>query len=132
MVLIVDVPPESDLEELRRGLDEAGRRVELEALTLSEIEEYGGAGGDPTHVVSVYGADHVGIVHSVSAALASRGVNITDLSTRVLDEESGEPGLYVMLLEVAAGDVDLDEALAGVGSEQGVEVTVRPLERDVL
>jgi glycine cleavage system transcriptional repressor len=131
MVLMLHVPDDADADELRAGLEAAAQRVGLEALTLREVDELDTAPPDPTHLVSVYGADHVGIVHAVTEALASRGVNITDLSTRLLG--AGEEWeLYVMLLEVVTGDVDLDEALAAVRREQGVEITVRPLEQDVL
>src|SRR5262249_14147116 len=47
-------------------------------------------------VISVYGADHPGIVASVSRALAERSVNIVDLSSRVV----GDPAIYVLGLEV--------------------------------
>jgi glycine cleavage system transcriptional repressor len=131
MVLMLHVPDDADADELRAGLEAAAQRVGLEALTLREVDELDTAPPDPTHLVSVYGADHVGIVHAVTEALASRGVNITDLSTRLLGA-GVEWELYVMLLEVVTGDVDLDEALAAVRREQGVEITVRPLEQDVL
>jgi glycine cleavage system transcriptional repressor len=131
MVLMLHVPAEADVDELRAGLEAAGQRVGLEALTLSEVGELDTAAPDPTHLVSVYGADHVGIVHAVTEALAARGVNITDLSTRLLGVGE-EWELYVMLLEVVAGDVDLDELLADVRHDQGVEISVRALEHDAL
>jgi glycine cleavage system transcriptional repressor len=131
MVLMLHLPAEVDVDELRAGLEAAGQSVGLEALTLSEVDELDFAPPDPTHLVSVYGADHVGIVHAVTKALASRGVNVTDLSTRLLG--AGEEWeLYVMLLEVVARDVDLDELLADVRQEQGVEISVRALEHDAL
>ena len=131
MVLMLDVPDAADVDELRGQLEAAGRRVGLEALTLSEVHELDVAAPEPTHLVSVYGADHVGIVHAVTQALADRDVNVTDLSTRLLG--AGEEWeLYVMLLEVVAGDVNLDEMLEPVRAEQGVEITVRPLENDAL
>jgi glycine cleavage system transcriptional repressor len=85
----------------------------------------------PTHVVTVYGADHVGILHAVAAALAGAGVNITDLSTRLIDED-GEVPVYVIMLEVAAGEADVERTLAPVREAQGVEVSVRVLELDPL
>ena len=60
-----------------------------------------------------------------------RAVNVTDLETRLVGEE-----LYAMVLEVALparrrpGGARGDAA--EVGAEQGVEVTVRPLEPDVM
>jgi glycine cleavage system transcriptional repressor len=132
MVLIVDMPDGADVDELRARLEDARRELALEAVTLSEVEELESRAVVPTHVVTVYGADHVGIVHAVGAALAERSINITDLSTRVLVGE-GEQPLYVMLLEVAADDeTGLERALDRVRADQGVECSVRPVETDAL
>ena len=83
-----------------------------------------------TYLLSVHGADRLGIVAAVTAVVAEAGGNITDLSTRL----SGE--LYVLLAEVdLAGTVDpeqLSRDLAAVGSDLGVEVSLRVLEPDVL
>ena len=108
-------------------------RLDLDAVALHPLAGPAEAGhaAEPSHIVTVYGVDHPGIVHAVSARLAARAVNVTDLETRLVGE-----GLYAMVLEVAL-PLDLDpEALAAmlaeVGAEQGVEVTVRPLEPDVM
>jgi glycine cleavage system transcriptional repressor len=58
----------------------------------------GHASPPPTHMVSVYGSDRPGFVAAVAEALADRSVNVTDLSTRVLE---GESTVYAMMLEVA-------------------------------
>ena len=83
-----------------------------------------------TYLLSVHGADRLGIVAAVTAVVAEAGGNITDLSTRL----SGE--LYVLVAEVdLAGTVDpeqLSRDLAAVGSDLGVEVSLRVLDPDVL
>jgi glycine cleavage system transcriptional repressor len=132
MMLIVEAPESTDLDVVREELARASERLELDAISLSPLTEADAAPpSDPSHIVTVYGVDHPGIVHAVSARLAARGVNVTDLETRLVGE-----GLYAMVLEVAL-PVDLEaaavaEMLAEVGAEQGVEVTVRPLEPDVM
>ena len=81
----------------------------------------------PTHVLSVYGGDHPGIVAAVAEALAEQQVNITDLQTRL----SGK--VYVMLLElVIPAGADISGAVESVGREQGVDVSLRELEHDAL
>ena len=52
-------------------------------------------------MVTVYGVDHPGIVHAAATALAGRSVDITDLNTRLLEDDDGDP-LYVLMMEVAA------------------------------
>jgi glycine cleavage system transcriptional repressor len=89
--------------------------------------------GDP-YIVSVYGSDHPGIVHKISTVLADNGVNITDVNTRVIDEND-EP-VYAMLLEVTLprdlDPTDLDRALQATAAEVGVEASLRPTDSDGL
>ena len=132
MMLIVDAPEATDLDLVREELARTSERLGLDALSLSPLAEAdGGVAAAPSHIVTVYGVDHPGIVHAVSARLAARAVNVTDLETRLVGD-----GLYAMVLEVALPDDVNPKALAAmlaeVGAEQGVEVTVRPLEPDVM
>ena len=120
-----------DVGALRADLGATGRELNLEAISVEEVADADHAMPAPTHIVTVYGVDHPGIVHAVSARLAARAVNVTDLETRLVGD-----GLYAMVLEVAL-PLELDPEtlaamLAEVGAEQGVEVTVRPLEADVM
>lgn len=135
MMLVVSAPDELDEDALRAELDRVGESLGLETVSLADVEEIGPAAQpSPSHVVTVYGTDHPGIVHSVATALAEREVNITDLNTRLVSE--GEQPLYAMMMEVelpsGLAAEELEESLGGVGREQGVEVSVRPLEQDVL
>jgi glycine cleavage system transcriptional repressor len=105
----------------------AGRELGLDYIYVHPIGDAEAAAPEPTHLLSVYGGDHPGIVAAVTAALAALGVNITDLQTRLAGN------VYVMLLElVIPGDADVEEAVAAVGREQGVDVSLRELERDAL
>lgn len=132
MVLILAVPDNVDAERLRRDLQAVGERLELEGVSLTAVsDESPGGQPEPTHTITVYGADHPGIVHAVAAALAAEQVNITGLTTRLVGEDEGNP-LYVMLLEVVAERVDPAAVLAPVSAAQGVEVSVRAIETATL
>lgn len=135
MMLILGVPETVDREALRDDLDRVAADLGLEALTLSAVEPLGEAAPEPTHVVSVYGVDHPGIVHRVTAAIAEQGANVTDLETRLAETE-GEAPLYALLIEVALpSDVDpsdLDAALAEAAASESVEVSLRELDRHEL
>jgi glycine cleavage system transcriptional repressor len=122
MTLIVET--EAEVAVLEADLQAVGRELGLEAVTLAPVQDSAAHREEPTHTVTVYGADHPGIVAAVTTALAHAGVNVTDLLTRL----SGD--LYVMFIEVAApgGLPDLE----AVAREQGVEISVQPLETDVL
>ena len=133
MVLVVSAPAETDTDRLSADLERAAESLDLEAIALSEVAPLDPAGATPDHTVTVYGADHPGILHAVAAALAELAVNITGLSTRLVGEE--DRPLYVIIMEVVLGGTSLAEverALEAVRTEQQVEVTIRPLEQDTL
>jgi glycine cleavage system transcriptional repressor len=81
------------------------------------------------YLVSVHGADRLGIVAAISRVVAAAGGNITDLSTLL----SGQ--LYLLIAEVdlpvGASD-EVAERLAVAASELGVEVTLRRAESEIL
>jgi glycine cleavage system transcriptional repressor len=134
VMLVLDAPAGLDEPALRADLERVRATVPLETVSLTEVLALATPSTEASHAISVYGADHPGIVHGVAAALADAAVNVVGLSTRVVGE--GDEPLYVMLLEVALPST-LDEAgletlLAGVAEEQGVDVSVRPLDGDVL
>jgi len=133
MTLVLAAPEGADPDALRSSLEAAAAELALDALSLGEMAEVGGPQSEPSHIVTVYGSDHPGIVHAVAAALADRSWDITDLNTRLVGDE-GER-LYALMLEVAvpareAGE--LEGALDAVAREQGVEVSVRELDDDEL
>lgn len=114
-------------DALVKDLLAAGRELGLDYIYVHPIEDAATAPLAPTHMLTVYGGDHPGIVAGVAGALADLGVNITDLQTRLAGD------VYVMFLELALPpEVELDEAIAAVGREQGVEVSLHRLEQDAL
>ena len=131
-----------DVGALRADLGATARELSLEAVSVEEVADTARAVSVPTHIVTVYGVDHPGIVHAVSAALAQCEVNITDLNTRlVVDEKrvaqaNGDGGedLYAMMLEVVLPEgltvKGLDSMLEATRRDQGVEITIRELEQD--
>ena len=75
-------------------------------------------------VVTVIGADSVGIVAGVTKELALQNINIPDISQTILD------GIFDMILicdmEKAKGTLkDVQDALGMLGKELGVDVRVQ-------
>ena len=137
MMLVVSTPADADVDALRTELAQVRDGLGLEALLLSELDELDPAAEPvPTHMVTLYGADHPGIVNAATSALAERGVDITDLATKLAGEEGGGPPIYALMMEVAppAGvdEAELRGALDAVAAEQGVEVALRPLDAEPL
>jgi len=123
MTLICTGPTASEAEaalEPLTGVVTTVRKVEPEADK---------AGAGEPYLVSVHGADRLGIVAAVTRVVAAAGGNITDLSTRLAGT------LYVLIAEVdlpaGSGD-ELAERLAVAAAELGVEVTLRQAESEIL
>ncbi len=83
-----------------------------------------------TYLVTVHGADRLGIVARLASVIAHAGGNITDLTTRL----SGT--LYVLLAEVdlprSADVATLQARLGEVSTELGVDTSMRLIENDEL
>ncbi len=115
-----------DEDALRADLAAAAEEFHLEALSLREVGASSARALDvATHVVSVYGADHPGILAAITAGLAAAGVNVCDLRTRLVSDDA----VYVMVIDVAlpagADESAVRASLETVGEQQGVDVTLR-------
>lgn len=123
IVLLVDI--EAAPDELEKALADATADL---GLTVSVTPTGPGhEAADPTHVLSVYGADRPGILAGIARTLADVGANVTDLQTRLLS--AAEDPVYAIVLEASVPDEEeLTAALAEVCPELGVDHTLRPLE----
>lgn len=119
------VRTEVDPVALEAALSEATRDLGL-IVTVREIGP-GHRTDPPTHMLTVYGIDRPGLVHAVTKVLAEAEVNVTDLTTRVLE---GERPVYAMMLEVALPTGVRPEQLVEDVRErvEGVEVSIQPLD----
>ena len=133
IVLIVAAPDGLDRDRLRDALARAGDEIGLEAIVLQDLGELDPRAPEPSHVLTVYGVDHPGIVHTTTRTLAAARVDITDLNTRLVEDDGEEP-LYALMMEVSLPDgasaQSLEEALQAVGESEGVEVTLQALEEE--
>lgn len=122
MTLICNGPT---VEQVEAALAPIGLLATVRSV---EPEPGGGTTGEP-YLVSVHGADRLGIVAAVTRVVAAAGGNITDLTTRLTGP------LYVLVAEVdlPTGAADaLAEQLAVAGAELGVDVTLRRAEPEIL
>jgi len=133
MMLIVRLSGEVSLGELKAALAELEQRTRLtvQSQTISD-EEANTPPLEPDHVITVHGADKVGIVYAVTNALAALGISIVDVSTQSRHSEQGN--VYMMVLEVAAGDQGdaMKSELDTVAETIGVDVDLHVLDDAVL
>jgi glycine cleavage system transcriptional repressor len=131
VVLVVSVPDEVDPERVRGALAPVAVELGL-GLWVGAASGLASRTGGERCVISVYGADHPGIVHAVSRGLAERGANIVDLSSRLV----GEPPVYVLGIEAelppALSAAELDAALRPLAAAQQVELHLEAESDEVL
>lgn len=130
MMLVVLAPPGLTPEEVERRLRTIARAMHL-VITARPVEVAELEVTPPTHVVSVYGSDKPGIVFEITEFLASEGANITDLTSRIIGSE--DHPIYALMLEVALpGKPSFEESLRALSERMGVDVSIHPIESDIL
>ncbi|WFE26275.1 ACT domain-containing protein [Solwaraspora sp. WMMD791] len=126
MTLVCTGPAGSDVDAALRGLTADDQL--LATVRPVPADNQLPSAGEP-YLVSVHGADRLGIVAAVTRVVAEAGGNVTDLTTRLTGP------LYVLVAEVelpVGTAPEVGRRLAETGRELDVEVTLRPVDSDVL
>lgn len=120
---------DTPIDTLRDALGEAaGDDLTIHVHPVTEA----GRAAPPavSYLLTVHGADRLGIVAGLTGVVADAGGNITDLTTRLAG------GLYVLAAEIDL-PVDADAGalrarVADTAAALGVDAGLQPLERDEL
>ncbi len=125
IILIVAVPDDVDEDTLRAELEEEAKGMGL-FFAMRPIDGERRGPKYHTHcLIKIFGEDKTGIVYKASSFLASLGVNISDMRTKIT---SGETRLYAMLIEAEIPEgvtvEDVERGLRRVAEELDVDITV--------
>jgi glycine cleavage system transcriptional repressor len=128
MTLICQGDPPIELVEDSLGA------LTADGSLVASVRQVASEGGTPTagehFVLTMHGADRLGIVAAATRVLAEFGGNVTDLTTRLVG------GLYLLVAEVdLPAGVDSEavaDRLREVARPLGVEVGLRPADADLL
>lgn len=130
MMLIVALPRHADITQFEHALENTATELGVE-VTVRPVAPAGSQAPRSTHRITVYGADRPGIVYRVSELVASHGVNIIDLSSRVVGS-AGQP-VYTLVLEVDMGDeAGVAEELDELAGRLEVDISLQSTAADVL
>lgn len=138
ILLVLTSPVGASETSIADALDAPARDLGL-AVSVRAVAEVASGAVDREReaaewTVSVYGADHPGIVHAVAQMLADAAVNIVDLSTRVIGP-AGSP-VYAMTLDVSLPRGLDPERLAAdlevLSREIGVDTSLHASQADIL
>jgi glycine cleavage system transcriptional repressor len=134
MMLVVAAPDGLEQAALEAALAGPAADLELVVAVRTIDDDVPASPEGDAWTVSVYGSDRPGIVHRVASLLADEGVNIVDLSTRVIGD--ADRPVYAMILEVTLPSgtdaTDLQRRLAALAADLGVECSLHPSEADIL
>ncbi|HSG04930.1 MAG TPA: ACT domain-containing protein [Nitrospiria bacterium] len=133
MMLIVRLGPGISIRGLEKRLKPVQKTLRLslliKPLSAKEVRRGETLKGRP-YILSVYGADHPGIVYTITRLLAARGVSITDMNTRVIGPKTRP--VYVMILEVRVPSKTSKPALRSelrkISKTMKVDLTLHPVE----
>jgi glycine cleavage system transcriptional repressor len=130
MILIISHPDRTDRESFGDAfapLEESGLSVFLRTLNPGG-EKHPKMEGELC-MISVYGSDKPGIVYRVTRELGERGVNITDLNTKLVGSE--ERPVYVMMIEAVlppgVSEEEISGIMNGLKEELQVDISVRSI-----
>jgi glycine cleavage system transcriptional repressor len=134
MMLVVAAPDTLQQQVLEDALAGPASELELVVAVRAIDDDVPESLEGDSWTVSVYGADRPGIVNRVASLLAENGVNIVDLTTRVIGD--ADRPVYAMILEVTLpGSADagaLQKNLSDLASDLDVECSLHPSEADIL
>ncbi|MFP4149292.1 MAG: glycine cleavage system protein R [Nitriliruptoraceae bacterium] len=121
------VATDEDADSLREALTDATSEL---GLTVSVCPaESSERHDEPTHLLSVYGADQPGIVAGVSGALAQIGANIVNLETQMIG--ASDTPVYAMLIELETDDeAGVEAAVAAACERLGIDHSLRAIDME--
>ena len=133
MMLLVRLPKGMAADQLADRLPPHISPLDLTVL-CREVPAHAAAraatSATPTYMLSVYGADHPGIVAKVARTVSDHKGNITVMNTRVIG--ASDKPVYVMVLEIKLPDgtppEPLKQALDQLKPALGVDLTFRKIE----
>ena len=109
-----------------KKFEEQGLTVSIQETDLSRPEKFQGF---VPYEVSVWGADHAGIVHAVAEYLTDEKIQVEDVETHVTKAPITGTPLFSMTANVQAPPeltlLELREKLEDVGDELGVDIDVK-------
>jgi glycine cleavage system transcriptional repressor len=123
LLVTTDDEPDALAGVLREATDELGLTITVSRADAARTS------AEPTHLLSVYGADKPGIVAGITTTLAEAGANIIDLETQVVGED--DTPVYAMVIELQATDADaLAAHLEAACETLGVDHTLRSIDTE--
>ena len=134
-MLIFVSAPKDRIHDLRGAVDDF-HFTKFDVLTrLSEADEEAGDSTSSRCVITVLGADHMGLINQVAQYLSEQGINVENMHTEISAAPMSGTPLFNMSAEVVVPPrlavADLREAMAFIGDEMGVDTKIFQKKEDL-
>ena len=128
MMLSLQSEQRDECNQTLESFEAKGMEVFVKETDLSRLDKFKGF---VPYEVSVWGADHEGIIHAVAEYLAEKHIQFEDVETEVTNAPITGTPLFSMKAEIAAPPTitlhDLREHLDDLSDELGVDISVKLL-----
>ncbi len=128
MMLSLQSEQREECNQTLEGFETKGLDVFVRETDLTRIQKFKGF---VPYEVSVWGADHEGIVHAVAEYLTEMHIQFEDVETEVTNAPNTGTPLFSMVTEVAAPPTltlhDLRDKMDDLSDELGVDISVKLL-----
>ncbi len=125
-IILLIALPEDKAKKLQPALEKIPLEFHIKLTTPFITEEYTGY---VPYEILVTGADHEGIIHSVSDYLSKKKINIVSLETEVIPAPVTGTPMFTMHILIHAPAIQqlsaLRRELARIGDELGTDIEVR-------
>ncbi len=113
-------------------MNENQMMVDMRIITKNEMREYKEEG--KVYLISISGADKIGIVNKITEVLFKNKINIIDLETKSSDKVI--PHAYYMYLEVdipeSVNIKNFEKKLKKLCEKIGVNISIRAVDKEIL
>ena len=126
MMLTLQTEQRDKCNKTLESFEAKGMEVFVRETDLKRLEKFKGF---VPYEISVWGADHEGIVHAVAEYLTDMHVQLEDVETNVIKAPNTGTPLFSMIAEVQAPPTltmhDLRDKLNDLSDELGVDISVK-------
>ena len=133
MILIISSGEKQQIPELKKKFQEIGERLHLtisiKRFTAAPREKEPAGSAEP-YIITLIGADKIGIVYRITKLIAKENINITDVRTEIIGQEKSP--VYTMIIEIEIPSCvkkrEFKSGLKKLGKDLNVEITLKPID----
>ncbi|MFC1557799.1 ACT domain-containing protein [candidate division KSB1 bacterium] len=133
MILIISAREKQQIPELKKKFQKIGEKLHL-TISIKRFTAVPGekepAGFVEPYIITLIGADKIGIVYRITKLIAEESINITDVRTEIIGQEKSP--VYTMILEIEIPSHVkkgiFKSSLKKLGKDLNVEITLKPID----